>query len=270
MKIEFKNVSFKYYNSSEYVFKNLSFIVNNGSMLAILGHNGSGKSTIAKLIVGLLEANEGKILIDDVELNEQTVDNLRKKMGIIFQNPDNQFVGVTVRDDIAFGLENHQVERKKMIELIDKYSKMVGMHEFLDSNPENLSGGQKQRVAIAGALAMDTDLLIFDESTSMLDPLGTREINQMIYSLNKEFNKTIITITHNLEEAVYADQVIVLNEGKVVLVGTPKEVLKEKNILEASGLKLLEGIELLLNLQNKEFKNKKEIMDLLWELTFKM
>ena len=160
-------------------------------------------------------------------------------MGIIFQNPDNQFVGVTVRDDIAFGLENHKIPRKEMIEKIDKYAKLVNMQDFLDENPENLSGGQKQRVAIAGALAMDTDLIIFDESTSMLDPKGTKEIHQMIETLRKTYHKTIISITHNLEEALIADRVIVLNEGKIVLDGTPKEVLKEQTILEASGLKLI-------------------------------
>lgn len=270
MKIEFKDVSFKYYNNSNYVFENLSFIVEDGTMLAILGHNGSGKSTIAKLIVGLLEPTSGSIYIDDVKLDETSVDEIRKKMGIIFQNPDNQFVGVTVKDDIAFGLENHLVTREEMIERIDKYARLVGMEEYLDANPENLSGGQKQRVALAGAMAMNTDLLIFDESTSMLDPRGTNEINQMIYDLKKNYHKTIITITHNLEEAVYANNVIVLNEGKLVLSGTPKEVLKEKAILEASGLKLLDGIDIILKLEETNIKNKKEIMDTLWESTFKM
>lgn len=270
MKIEFKDVSFKYYNSDEFVFEHLSFVVNDSTMLAILGHNGSGKSTIAKLMMGLLEVTSGEILIDDVALNEKTVDKLRKKMGIIFQNPDNQFVGVTVKDDIAFGLENHLVKREEMIDLIHKYATLVGMQDFLDANPENLSGGQKQRVALAGALAMNTDLLIFDESTSMLDPKGTREINQMIYDLKTKYHKTIITITHNLEEAVYADEVMVLNDGKIVLKGKPEDVLKEKATLEASGLTLLDGIDIILNLENKDIKNTKEIKDALWELTFKM
>ena len=177
MKVEFKDVSFKYYSSEEYIFEHLSFIIENNGMLAILGHNGSGKSTIAKLIVGLLTPTSGKILIDDEEVNDDTIDRIRQKMGIIFQNPDNQFVGVTVKDDIAFGLENHQIPRKEMIEQIDKYAKLVDMQEYLEYNPENLSGGQKQRVAIAGALAMETELIIFDESTSMLDPKGTKEIN---------------------------------------------------------------------------------------------
>ena len=270
MKVEFKDVSFKYYSSEEYIFEHLSFIIENNGMLAILGHNGSGKSTIAKLIVGLLTPTSGKILIDDEEVNDDTIDRIRQKMGIIFQNPDNQFVGVTVKDDIAFGLENHQIPRKEMIEQIDKYAKLVDMQEYLEYNPENLSGGQKQRVAIAGALAMETELIIFDESTSMLDPKGTKEINQMIYKLKNELNKTIIAITHNLEEAVIADRVIVLNNGKIVLDGNPKNVLKEKSVLEASGLKLLDCLDLIDELKNKTYNNKEKIEEALWELTFKM
>ena len=249
---------------------NVNFSVNKGEYVAILGHNGSGKSTIAKLIVGLLTPTSGKILIDDEEVNDDTIDRIRQKMGIIFQNPDNQFVGVTVKDDIAFGLENHQIPRKEMIEQIDKYAKLVDMQEYLEYNPENLSGGQKQRVAIAGALAMETELIIFDESTSMLDPKGTKEINQMIYKLKNELNKTIITITHNLEEAVIADRVIVLNNGKIVLDGNPKNVLKEKSVLEASGLKLLDCLDLIDELKNKTYNNKEKIEEALWELTFKM
>ena len=248
MKVEFKDVSFKYYSSEENIFEHLSFIIENNGMLAILGHNGSGKSTIAKLIVGLLTPTSGKILIDDEEVNDDTIDRIRQKMGIIFQNPDNQFVGVTVKDDIAFGLENHQIPRKEMIEQIDKYAKLVDMQEYLEYNPENLSGGQKQRVAIAGALAMETELIIFDESTSMLDPKGTKEINQMIYKLKNELNKTIITITHNLEEAVIADRVIVLNNGKIVL----------------------DCLDLIDELKNKTYNNKEKIEEALWELTFKM
>ena len=264
--IEFKDVSFKYYGSDEYVFNQLSFAIEKGSMLAILGHNGSGKSTIAKLMMGLLETTSGDIYIEGEKLTEDNVDVLRKKMGIIFQNPDNQFVGVTVRDDIAFGLENHKIPRKEMIEKIDKYAKLVNMQDFLDENPENLSGGQKQRVAIAGALAMDTDLIIFDESTSMLDPKGTKEIHQMIETLRKTYHKTIISITHNLEEALIADRVIVLNEGKIVLDGTPKEVLKEQTILEASGLKLIDGISLLNRIQDSKLhiNKKEEIIKELW------
>lgn len=269
MIIELNNISFNYEENNP-VLENLSLKLNQGEMVAVIGHNGSGKSTLAKIIMGLLEPSKGEVVIDGNVIKGDGFDKVRDKMGIIFQNPDNQFVGVTVQDDIAFGLENRRVERSEMIERINKYSKKVDMEEYLLSNPENLSGGQKQRVAIAGVLAMETDVIIFDEATSMLDPKGTSEINQMIKKLKQEENKTIITITHNLEEAVYADRIIVLNKGKVVLDGTPKEVLKEKSILEASGLKLLESLEVINELENLEIENKKELVEALWELTFMM
>lgn len=269
MIIELNNISFKYEENNP-VLENLSLKLNPGEMVAIIGHNGSGKSTLAKIIMGLLEPTSGDVIIDGVKIKGDDFDKVRDKMGIIFQNPDNQFVGVTVQDDIAFGLENRKIAREEMIERINKYSKKVDMEEYLLSNPENLSGGQKQRVAIAGVLAMETDVIIFDEATSMLDPKGTNEINQMIKKLKQEENKTIVTITHNLEEAVYADRIIVLNKGKVVLDGTPKEVLKEKAILEASGLKLLESLEVLIELEKLNIENKKELMKALWEFTFTM
>lgn len=269
MKIELKNIKFSYEEEIN-VLDDLSLTINEGEMVAILGHNGSGKSTLSKIIMGLLEPNSGSVIINDQEYTGDEFDKVRDKMGIIFQNPDNQFVGVTVQDDIAFGLENRRIERSEMIERINKYSKVVNMEEYLLTNPENLSGGQKQRVAIAGVLAMETEVIIFDESTSMLDPKGTKEINEMIKKLKEIDNKTIISITHNLEEAVYADRVIVLNNGKIVLDGTPKEVLKNKAILEASGLKLLDGLEIINDLNESNIKNKKELIDALWELTFKM
>ena len=272
MKIEFKDVSFRYMDSEEEVLEHVNFCLDNSSLVAILGHNGSGKSTLAKLMMGLLVPTSGSILIDDVELNESTVNDIRKKLSIIFQNPDNQFVGVTVKDDIAFGLENKCVERSKMIEQINKYATLVDMKDYLDRNPEALSGGQKQRVAIAGALAMETELIIFDESTSMLDPKGTKEINDMISKLKNELNKTIITITHNLEEALDADRILVFNKGKIVLDGIPSQVFKEKAILEECGLKLIDSIKLLelLDEANISEDYKKDLQEAIWELTFKM
>ena len=270
MKIEFRNVTF-YYTKSEVVLDNLSFTIEDGTMTAIIGHNGSGKSTIAKLIMGLLEPISGEIYINDELLTIDNLDELRSKMGIIFQNPDNQFVGATVQDDMAFGLENHLVERNEIKRRIEKYSHLVNMHEFLEKNPENLSGGQKQRVAIGGALAMETDLIIFDESTSMLDPKGTKEINETIKDLkNKTTDKTIISITHELEEALYADRILVLNKGQIVLDGTPQEVLPEKDILEASGLKVIDSISLYKDLEKTSFDKKEEIMEAIWESVFKM
>lgn len=272
MIVEFKNVTFKYNDSDEYVLDDLSFKIESGTMVTILGHNGSGKSTIAKLIMGLLETTKGDIYINEQKISEKNIDQFRKKMSIIFQNPDNQFVGVTVKDDIAFGLENHQMPKEQMEKQIDKYVKMVDMQDYLDESPENLSGGQKQRVAIAGALAMETDLIIFDESTSMLDPLGTKEINHLIKELKNNHHKTIISITHNLDEALIADRVIVINNGKIVLDGKPVEVLKEKQILENSGLKLIDGLDLINKIENSTIENqkKKDIIEALWELTFKM
>ena len=277
MKIEFKNVCFKYDDDSRLddVIKNISFEIKPGEMISILGHNGSGKSTIAKLMMGLLQPDSGSIYINNVDttdnnITETELDKLHAKMGIIFQNPDNQFVGVTVQDDIAFGLENHQIPRDEMIERINKYAKLVNMEKYLLVSPEDLSGGQKQRVAIAGALAMETETIIFDEATSMLDPKGTSEIIEMIKKLKKESTKTIITITHNLEEAVFADRVIVLNEGHIVLDGKPQEVLKEKEILEASGLTLLDSLDIMNKIKNLNIKKKKELEEALWDLTFKM
>ena len=270
MKIEFRNVTF-YYVKSEVVLDNLSFTIQDGTMTAIIGHNGSGKSTIAKLIMGLLEPVSGEIYINDELLTIDNLDRLRSKMGIIFQNPDNQFVGSTVKDDIAFGLENHLIERSEMERRVEKYSKLVDMDLFLDKNPENLSGGQKQRVAIAGVLAMESDLIIFDESTSMLDPKGTKEINKTIKTLKeRETDKTIISITHELEEALYADRILVLNNGKIVLDGKPTEVLPCQDILEASGLKVIDGLKLIKDLEKVEFTSKKEVIDTLWESIFQM
>lgn len=265
MKIEFKNVSFHYPNESD-VLKNVSFIIESGQMTSIIGHNGSGKSTLAKLIMGLLEPSSGEIYIDDVLLNESSVPSIRNKMGIIFQNPDNQFVGVTVKDDIAFGLENQNIERSKMLELINEYSSLVKMDSFLESNPENLSGGQKQRVAIAGVLAMNTECVIFDEATSMLDPIGVKEINETMKMLKKTALKTIISITHNIEETLYSEKVLVLNNGVLVLTGTPKEVLLNIDVLKLAGLDTLESVKLIKMLQNKN----PELEEELWKLTFEM
>ena len=264
--IEIKNLSFKYHKTN--VVDDLSLDIEAGEFICILGHNGSGKSTLAKLIVGLLKANQGTIYIDGVELTEETVDALRQKIGIVFQNPDNQFVGVTVKDDIAFGLENRQVEREKMLKLINDFSKLVSMNGFLEANPEDLSGGEKQRVAIAGVLASNPEVIIFDEATSMLDPKGVREVIQVIKDLKG--TKTIISITHNLTEALLASKVVVMNEGKIVLTGTPAEVFKERQILKDSKLDILESMKLLELIENSDIKNKEKIEEILWELSYQM
>lgn len=269
MKVEYKNVCFSYHTDKE-VIKKLNLTINSGEVVAVIGHNGSGKSTLAKLTMGLLPLTSGSIYIDDIELNEKNVDMLRQKMGMIFQNPDNQFVGVTVKDDIAFGLENRCVPVDEMESKMAKYISLVDMVGFEDKNPEELSGGQKQRVAIAGALAMEPDLLIFDESTSMLDPKGTKEVGELIKKIKEEKDRTIIIITHNLNEATFADRVVLLNDGVIKLDGTPQEVFKQVELLQASGLKTIDSVTLVNDLKNKNYNNKKAIEDALWELTFKM
>lgn len=265
--IEVKNLKFTY-DKKHFAVNDVSLSINRGEFVCILGHNGSGKSTLAKLIVGLLRPNSGEIFIDNELLDIKSVDNLRKKLGIVFQNPDNQFVGVTVRDDIAFGLENHQFPREEIIARTKKYARKASMEHHLDSNPENLSGGEKQRVAIAGILAMNPEVIIFDEATSMLDPRGVRDVVEIINQLKGE--KTLITITHNLLEALYADRVVVMNDGQIILTGTPAEVFSQHEILKNSDLDILNTMKILELLKNdKKIARKEELEELLWELTFK-
>jgi len=222
--IEVKDLNFSYDQHLDVV-KDVSFTVQRGSYTTLIGHNGSGKSTIAKLIIGLLEKEQGSILIDGEELKNDTVETIRRKIGIVFQNPDNQFIGATVRDDIAFGLENHQVDPLEMDAIIEKYAREVGMSEYLNHEPTRLSGGQKQRVAIAGILSMEPEILILDEATSMLDPEGKEEINSLVKQLHKENNMTILSITHDVEEVLKSDHVIVMFEGRIVKDGLPSKVM---------------------------------------------
>lgn len=213
--IKVENLCFEYEPGLKTI-HNISFQIKKGEYVAILGHNGSGKSTIAKLLIGLLEKKSGNIIIDHKELNLENLYKIREKIGIVFQNPDNQFIGATVRDDIAFGLENICIPREKMDELIERYAKRVRMDQFLDHEPTKLSGGQKQRVAIAGILAMSPSIIILDESTSMLDPRGRKEINELIRELKEDKEMTIISITHDIEEAKNADRILLLNKGEIV------------------------------------------------------
>ena len=229
--IEVKNLDFSF-NETKKVIKNISFDIKKGDYVTIIGHNGSGKSTVAKLLTGLLEKKSGSIVIDDLELNIENLRKIRNKIGIVFQNPDNQFIGSTVRDDIAFGLENHCVEQVEMDPIIEEFSNRVGMHDYLNSEPTRLSGGQKQRVAIAGVLAMHPDIIIFDEATSMLDPQGKDEIKKVIMDLHKERNLTILSITHDIDEVTTSDYVLVMDEGQIILKGTPEEVFKKEEKLK--------------------------------------
>ncbi len=220
------------------------------------------------MIVGLLKKTDGSINVNGKELVEGNEYEIRESISIVFQNPDNQFVGATVMDDIAFGLENKCLDREEMHRRIDLYSRKVNMHDFLNKEPHNLSGGEKQRVAIAGALAMDTDIIILDEATSMLDPRGKNEVIETIKSL-QDGNKTIITITHELNEAVLSDRVIVLNKGEIVLNGKPSEVFQQKDVIIEAGLDVLPSLKVLDRLKEENIDNDK-LKELLWELSLKM
>jgi len=245
--IEVNHLSYKY-NETDVAINDVSFSIDAGKYVAIIGHNGSGKSTFAKLLMGLLEPNENSIREFGITLDKKSVHQLRSRMGIVFQNPDNQFVGATVRDDLAFGLENRCIKREDMDAIINEYAEKVNMVEFLDKEPENLSGGQKQRVAIAGVLSMNPEIVIFDEATAMLDPKGKREIRETILKMKRENpNMTILSITHDIEEAYQADEVIAFNDGKVVFQGKPEEVLKDEKQLQDIGL----DIPFVVSLRNK-------------------
>lgn len=233
--IEVKHLSFGY-DEDILTIDDISFQIQKGSYTTILGHNGSGKSTIAKLLMGLLEKKSGDIIVGGISLSEETLSQVRNQMGIVFQNPDNQFIGSTVRDDIAFGLENNCIDPALMDDIINEYAKKVNMYEFLDHEPTKLSGGQKQRVAIAGILAMSPSIIILDEATSMLDPRGKNEINALVHQLNKDKNMTIVSITHDIEEAALSDYVILLSDGHVVDEGKPEDVLMKKDEIERLSL----------------------------------
>ena len=263
--IRIENLTFGY-SSKRKVISDLNLVINKGEYVTILGHNGSGKSTLAKLLVGLLEKESGKITINELELNAENIDKIRQEIGIVFQNPDNQFFGITVKDDIAFGLENRCFNLPEMEKRIHEYAKMVKMEDYLDRNPEELSGGQKQRVAIAGVLAFEPNIIIFDEATSMLDPNGAKEVIDTIKSLHND--KTIISITHNLNEAVDSDRVVVLDSGKIVLDGKPYDVFKEKETLRKANLDITISMKLIDLISSSNIKNKQEVEDLLWQLTF--
>lgn len=266
--IEVNNLVFSY-DKKVNVIDGVSFSVESGKYISIIGHNGSGKSTFAKLLIGLLEAKEGTIKAIGLEMNSKNVHEIRRKIGIVFQNPDNQFVGATVRDDIAFGLENRCVPQEKMDDIINEFSKKVHMENYLDKEPENLSGGQKQRVAIAGILALSPEVIIFDEATSMLDPRGKREVRESINELRKENpNLSILSITHDLEEAFSSDEVIVLQEGKVIGHDKPENLLEKPGIFKNASLDLPFKNKLLEELSNQgiHVKNKESIERIVEEL----
>ncbi|MBQ7890283.1 MAG: energy-coupling factor transporter ATPase [Erysipelotrichaceae bacterium] len=256
--IEVRNLDFSY-DENTHAVKNVSFSIEKGSYTTIIGHNGSGKSTIAKLMIGLLEKNSGEVLIDGMPLTLESLQAIRSKVGIVFQNPDNQFIGSTVRDDIAFGLENHCVDPDKMDEIIMEFAKKVNMVEFLDSEPTKLSGGQKQRVAIAGVLAMAPEIMIFDESTSMLDPQGKNEINEVIRELHAKTKMTLVSITHDIEEVTKSDYVIVMNNGQIVMSGKPEEIMLREKELMKSNLDLPFSLKMMKELEKNKIRLSKSV-----------
>ena len=256
--IKIENVSFSYDDGELLCAPAVSRInlsVRRGEYLAILGHNGSGKSTLAKLLNLILTPSEGKICIDGVDVTDESFDedglfDIRRKVGMVFQNPDNQLVATVVEEDVAFGPENLGIERKEIRRRIDEALSTVRMSEYARHAPHKLSGGQKQRVAIAGVIAMKPEVIIFDESTAMLDPLGRRDVVEIMERLNREDGITVINITHYMEEAARADRIVVMNDGKIIMDGEPREIFSRTDELHGIGLEAPGGVELI-NLINK-------------------
>ena len=235
--IELENIHYRYHeDDAREALAGVSLEIRRGEWLAIIGHNGSGKSTLAKVMNGLIEANTGSVVVNGKVLTEETVFEARRTVGMVFQNPDNQFVGTTVEDDIAFGLENIGLPREEMLERVTKVLDMVKMSDFRTKEPARLSGGQKQRVAIAGVTALEPEVIILDEATSMLDPKGRFEVISTIQKLHKEKKITVISITHDLDEAAQADRVVLMEQGQIQQIGTPKEIFKLGSKLVEKGL----------------------------------
>jgi energy-coupling factor transport system ATP-binding protein len=274
--VSLKRVSFQYDSQERYALNNVTFDIYEGEWLAIVGHNGSGKSTMAKLLNGLQFPQKGEITVSGIELSEESIWDIRRKIGMVFQNPDNQFVGTTVQDDVAFGLENNGVPRDEMIHRVEDSLKKVKMDKFLYQEPHHLSGGQKQRVAIAGVLALRPSIIILDEATSMLDPRGREEVLETVRLLKEEKSLTVISITHDLEEAAKADRIIVMNKGEVFREGTPEEIFSMDEQLIQLGLDIpfsvkmskafrQKGIDL-----SKHYLSEEELVIELWTSRFSM
>src|SRR5699024_11036056 len=238
--IKIENVSFTYIGSEDQreALSDVNLSINQGEWVSIIGPNGSGKSTLAKTINGLIAPKAGKITAGGHELNDDNVWNIRQMVGMVFQNPDNQFVGSSVQDDVAFGLENLGIPRETMVERIRYALERVGMLEFADKEPARLSGGQKQRVAIAGIVSLQPNIIILDEATSMLDPSGRQDVLQTVKDVKNQENLTVISITHDIDEAVESDRIVVMKDGHIKQQGTPSEIFALGNDLIDLGLDL--------------------------------
>lgn len=254
--IEVKNVTYEYTEDeiTHTAVKDISLDIEKGSFTVILGHNGSGKSTLAKLFNGLNKPTFGDVFVDGINTkDEETEIDVKRKVGLVFQNPDNQLVASIVEEDVAFGPENLGLAPAVILEKVDEALKAVDMYEFKDSTPHRLSGGQKQRIAIAGIIAMEPACLVLDEPTAMLDPKGRAEIIKTLLKLNREKNITIVLITHYMEEAEFADRVIVMNDGEIIDDGKPSEIFKNVERLHSVGLDVPQTTELLYELSKKGF-----------------
>jgi energy-coupling factor transport system ATP-binding protein len=271
--ISVKDVTFFYPGEETATLKSVNLNVYKGEWLSIVGHNGSGKSTLAKMLNGLLLPNEGTVNVSEyVTARQDDMWEIRRQVGMVFQNPDNQFVGTSVQDDIAFGLENFGVPREEMIKRINESVERVGMEAFLNQEPHQLSGGQKQRVAIAGILAQKPSVIVLDEATSMLDPIGRIEVMETVHELNQNEGITVISITHDLEEALSADRVVVMKMGEKAAEGKPDTIFQQRELLKSAGLDLpfslklsealrQQGIEL-----DRGYLTQEELVNALWKL----
>ena len=269
--IEVQHLKYKYdHHADDYILKDVTFHVKQGEWLSIVGHNGSGKSTTIRLIDGLLEAESGEIIIDGDKLTLENVWEKRQHIGMVFQNPDNQFVGATVEDDVAFGLENQGMDYQTMFDRVQEALDIVGMQDFKEREPARLSGGQKQRVAIAGVVALRPDIIILDEATSMLDPEGRLELIQTVKKIKDRHGMTVISITHDLDEVALSDRVLVMKEGQVESTSTPSELFSRVD-LEDLGLDEPFTNQVKATLLDSGFQlperylTEKELQDYLWE-----
>ena len=269
--IEVQHLKYKYDNHvDDYILKDVTFHVKQGEWLSIVGHNGSGKSTMIRLIDGLLEAESDEIIIDGDKLTLENVWEKRRHIGMVFQNPDNQFVGATVEDDVAFGLENQGMDYQTMFDRVQEALDIVGMQDFKEREPARLSGGQKQRVAIAGVVALRPDIIILDEATSMLDPEGRLELIQTVKKIKDRHGMTVISITHDLDEVALSDRVLVMKEGQVESTSTPSELFSRVD-LEDLGLDEPFTNQVKATLLDSGFQlpdrylTEKELQDYLWE-----
>lgn len=263
--IEIIDASFEYPSDDEQtmrVFEHLNFSVERGSFTAVLGHNGSGKSTMAKLINGLNRVQSGRVLVDGMDAGEETNEiAVRRKVGMVFQNPDNQLVSTIVEEDVAFGPENLGIPPAEIRERVDRALQAVGMYEYRRHDSHRLSGGQKQRVAIAGMLAMNPECLVLDEPTAMLDPQGREEVLSTVRRLNREQGMTVVLITHYMNEAALADRVAVMDGGRILLDGTPKEVFRHVDELKRVGLDVPQPTELIHELNQAGFAIPGDVLD---------